>query len=122
MKKGVLGFVLGLVAAGWVSVAAAGQYEQMVGKWTWEGFTIEVTESGEHGVSAKVVNGPKNVGMEMIQSDLAKKGEDFVGKVRHPGNGKVYNTKISRKGPDAWKLDGCTDGGACASGVFTRAE
>ena len=110
------GFVLALSAA----VASAGQFEAMVGKWAWQGFTIEVTRGGDHGVSAEVVDGPKNVGMQMIRSDLSRQDGAFVGQVKHPANGKVYNTRISQKGSDAWKLNGCTDGGACASGVFKR--
>ena len=122
MKRALVATVSGLVLAGWAMVAAAVDYDGMVGKWAWEGFTIEVTKGGEHGVSAQVVDGPKNVGMEMIRSDLERKDGAFVGRVKHPANGKVYNTQISRQGGDAWKLDGCTDGGACASGVFKRVE
>lgn len=69
-----------------------------------------------------MVDGPKNVGREVIRSDLEREDSAFVGRVRHPANGKVYNTKTSREGPDAWKLDGCTVSGACASGVFERVE
>jgi len=122
MRKSVLAVAFGVVLGGGAATASAGQYDAMVGKWAWQAFTIEVSESADHGVSAEVVAGPKNVGMEMIQSDLTKKDGAFVGKVKHPANGKVYNTRISRQGADAWKLNGCTDGGACASGVFERVE
>lgn len=119
MKKFIIGAAFGILAAGG---ASAGQFDAMVGKWAWQDFTIEVSPSGDHNISAEVVAGPKNVGMEMIQSELRKKEGAFVGKVKHPANGKVYNTKISKKSADAWKLNGCTDGGACASGVFKRVE
>jgi len=120
MRNSAVAVAMGLVLGAWIGVANAGKFDPMVGKWAWQDYTIKVSESGPHGVSAKVVDGPKNVGMEMIESDLEKKDGAFVGRVKHPANGKVYNTRISRKGTDAWKLSGCTDGGACASGVFKR--
>lgn len=122
MKRALVATVSGLVLAGWAMVAAAVDYDGMVGKWAWEGFTIEVTKGGEHGVSAQVVDGPKNVGMEMIRSRPEHRADFFVARVKHPSNGKVYHTKISQEGPDTWRLDGCTDGGACATGVFERVE
>lgn len=122
MRKSLLAVTFGLALGATASVAQAGKYEAMVGEWAWEGFTIEVAEGGDHGLSAEVVDGPKNVGMEMIKSELEREDGAFVGRVKHPANGKVYNTKISRKGADAWKLDGCTDSGACASGVFERVK
>jgi len=113
---------LGLVLGGWAATAGAVDFEAMTGQWSWEGFTIEVTESESRGISAEVVKGPKNVGMEMIQSEPKSRADFFVARVKHPANGKIYHTKISRKGPDTWRLDGCTDGGACATGVFKRVE
>lgn len=114
---------VGVMALVWAAGAGAGQYGAMVGQWQWQDFTVKVTESGKHGLSAEVVDGPRNVGMEMIRSELEKKGDAvFVGRIKHPSNGKVYNTKLSRQGEDAWELDGCTDSGACATGVFERAE
>jgi uncharacterized protein (DUF2147 family) len=122
MKESLVATACGLVLAGWATVAGAVDFEAMVGKWAWEGFTIEVTTTGPNGISAEVVAGPKNVGMEMIRSKPEQRADFFVARVRHPANGKVYHTKISQKGPDTWRLDGCTDGGACASGVFKRVE
>jgi len=122
MKKSVCAVAFGLILGTSASGATAGSFDGMVGKWAWEDFTIKVTKSDDHGVSAKVVDGPKNVGMEMIRSDLKEQEGAFVGKVKHPANGKVYNTKISQKSADAWKLNGCTSGGACASGTFKRVE
>lgn len=122
MAKSVTAVACGLALGLAATAANAGNYDAMVGQWAWQGFTIEVTKGGDHGVSAEVVDGPKNVGMQMIRSDLERKDGAFVGQVKHPANGKVYNTRISRKGSDAWKLNGCTDGGACASGVFKRVD
>ncbi len=113
------GFVL-LIAAS--SAALAVDPSKMVGKWTWEGFVVEVTEGGEHGISAKVISGPKNVGMEMIQSKLEDKDGYIVGRIRHPANGNIYNTKLTNPDPDSWALEGCTDKGACAKGVFKRVK
>lgn len=114
---------LGIVSAGTFSVAAlAASIDDMVGKWKWQDFVVECTKGGEHGISCKVASGPKNVGMEMIVSPLQQKGDHFVGKVKHPVNEQVYDTKISMKDKDSWLLDGCTDGGACASGTFVRVK
>jgi uncharacterized protein (DUF2147 family) len=117
-----LAAVLGLALAGWAACAAAVDFDAMVGKWSWEGFVIKVTKSGPHGISAKVVEGPKNVGMEMIRSKPELRADFFIAQVKNPANGKVYHTKISQKGADSWRLDGCTAGGACATGVFKRVE
>jgi len=114
MKK-VLAAVLGMA---FMAVASA---NPMAGKWKWEGFVINVTEGGANGLSAKVESGPKNVGMEMIQSPMADKDGAMVGKVKHPMTGMVYNAKMTLDG-DTWKMDGCTDDGACASGNFTRVK
>jgi len=122
MKGSLVIAVLGFALAGWTATASAENYGDMVGKWSWEGFTIKVTKSDERGISAKVVEGPKNVGMEMIKSQPKNRADFFVAQVKHPANGKVYHTKISQDGQDIWRLDGCTDGGACASGVFERVE
>jgi len=119
----IASFTMGVLVAGMMAVSAlAASIDDMVGKWKWQDFVVEVTKGGDHGISAKVVEGPKNVGMEMIQSALKKEGDFFVARVKHPVNGNVYNTKISMKDKDSWKLDGCTDEGACATGVFVRVK
>ncbi len=116
-------YALGVLAAGAMTVSAmAANVEDMVGKWKWQDFTVEVVKGGNYGISAKVVEGPKNIGMEMIQSPLKKEGDYYVGRVKHPVNGMIYNTKISMQDKNSWKLDGCTDDGACASGVFVRVQ
>jgi len=120
MKK-LAAATIGLIAMGAMAVSAyALDVKKMVGKWKWQDYVVEVTEGGDNGLSAKVVSGPNNVGMEMIQSKLEEKDGKIVGRIKHPGNGKVYNTQLTMPDENAWKLDGCTDDGACASGVFTR--
>ncbi|MGD8310215.1 MAG: DUF2147 domain-containing protein, partial [Chromatiales bacterium] len=112
MKKNLIAAAIGLAACGFVSAVSAGDFAHMTGKWGWEGFTIEVVEADPNGISATVVDGPKNVGMEMIQSPLKPKDDAMVGRVKHPANGEVYNSKMSMPDPDTWQMDGCTDGGA----------
>ena len=125
MKK-IAAAVMGLAVLGLsTSVFAAAHMkamEGMVGKWQWKEFTINCAKGGAHGMSCKVEKGPKNVGMEMIQSDLAMKGGAFVGKVAHPATGETYNAKMVPDGADKFKMDGCTAAGACASGVFMRVK
>ena len=121
MKK-VIGAVFGLAAFGLVSSAALADTSKMVGKWTWEGFTVEVTEGGEFGLSAKVIDGPKNVGMEMIKSKLEPKDGGMVGKIAHPMTGDTYNAQMTNPDADTWHMDGCTDANVCASGDFKRVK
>jgi len=125
MKK-TIAAVMGVAFLG-LSTAALGAGDMkamqgMVGKWTWKDFTINCAAGGAHGMSCKVEKGPKNVGMEMIQSDLVMKDHAFVGKVAHPMTGETYNAKMAPDGPDKFKMDGCTAAGACASGVFVRVK
>ena len=122
MKK-IAAVALGIVSAGVLGVSAyAASMDDMVGKWKWQDFVVECTKGGEYGISCKVASGPKNVGMEMIQSPLKQEGDHFVGKVKHPVNEMVYNTKITMADENSWRLDGCTDQGACASGTFVRVK
>jgi uncharacterized protein (DUF2147 family) len=124
--KRIATFAMGIAAAGMFAVSALADVDSMVGKWKWQDFVVECQKGGEYGISCKVVSGPKNVGMEMIMSPLKevkeKGAEYYAGKVKHPGNGKVYNTKMSRPDENSWKLDGCTDDGACATGTFVRVK
>ncbi len=122
MKK-MIAAAAGLLALGALSVSAmALDASKMIGKWKWQDYIVQVQKGGQYGLTAKVLSGPSNVGMEMIQSKLEDKDGKVVGRIRHPGNGKVYNTRMSMPDENSWKLDGCTDDGACASGVFTRVK
>jgi uncharacterized protein (DUF2147 family) len=116
LRAGVLSVsVLGLAAS-----ANAASPADMVGKWKWTDYTVECKLGGANGVSCTVIDGPKNKGMEMIQSKLEEKGGVFVGDVKHPATGDVYKTKINLKDADTWALDGCTAAGVCATGTFSR--
>ena len=122
MDNKLIAAAIGLAVGGLVSAVSADDFERMIGKWTWEGFTVEVTEAEPHGISATVVDGPRNLGMEMIQSPLQPKGDAIVGRIKHPANAKVYNARMWTPDPDTWHMDGCTDTGACASGTFKRVQ
>ena len=110
--------VFGLVAV--PSAFAASSVTDMIGKWSWEGFVIEVNKCQETEVCAKVLSGPKNVGLQMIKSKLTLKGNSFVGKIAHPQTGDTYNAKMTMADANTWHLDGCTDKNVCASGDFKR--
>jgi hypothetical protein len=45
--------------------------------WRWRDFTLNVKQFHEDSVCAKVVAGPKNVGLGVFTSKLIAKGEDF---------------------------------------------
>jgi len=74
------------------SALASSKYDNMVGTWKWEDFTIQVKKCDQTGVCAKVISGPKNVGMQMIKSKLVEAGDNFVGKVAHPQPGPPETT------------------------------
>jgi uncharacterized protein (DUF2147 family) len=103
------------------SANAAGT-EDMVGKWKWTDYTVECKPGGANGMSCTVIDGPKNKGLEMVQSKLEPKDGAFVGDIKHPATGDIYKAKMILKDPDNWAMDGCTAAGVCASGVFTRVK
>jgi uncharacterized protein (DUF2147 family) len=113
----ILAGVLGFAAA-----AEAASVADMAGTWKWTDYTVQCKEGGANGISCTVTGGPKNVGMEMIQSKLEPKDGAFVGDIKHPANGDTYKTKIQLKDADNWALDGCTAAGVCASGTFSRVK
>ena len=121
MKKNML-FIMLCASCGFNPVFAADGLSSMVGTWKWEGFTIKVSKCDKTEVCAKVVSGPKNVGLEMIRTKLKPTGNNFVGKVAHPQTGDTYNSKLSMANTDTWHIDGCTDKNVCASGDFTRVK
>ncbi len=120
MRKLVVLSVASVIFSFGTVVNAAEGLSAMIGKWKWKEFTIVVKKCDKTEVCAKVVAGPKNVGLDMIKSKLTPRGKKFVGKVAHPLTGLTYNTQLSLTNNDTWKLDGCTDNKVCASGTFTR--
>lgn len=106
--------------------ADAATLDDMIGKWKWTDFTIEVTKCATNpsgaGLCGKVIAGPKNVGMEMIRSKLEGKGDAFVGRIAHPMTSDIYNTRMRMTKPDTWSMDGCTDSNVCAKGDFVRVK
>jgi uncharacterized protein (DUF2147 family) len=120
MKRFILAGAVLSAGIGFVGSANAGGIGDMVGKWKWTDYTVECKEGGANWISCVVADGPKNKGMEMIGSKLEAKGADYVGKVKHPASGDVYNTKLTMKDANTWSMDGCTDAGVCAKGEFTR--
>ena len=107
---------------GLTAVANAAGVADMVGTWKWTDFTVQCQQGGPNGMSCTVIDGPKNKGMEMVQSKLEAKDGAFVGDIKHPATGDIYKTKMVFKDADNWALDGCTAANVCASGVFTRVK
>lgn len=108
-----------IVAGGSASAAAL---QDMLGKWRWQDYTIEVSPCQGDGACAKVVAGPKNVGMDLFASKLVAKGGDWVGQITHPETKETYNTRFQQKDKDRWRLDGCTAAKVCLSGEFVRVK
>ena len=105
-----------------VGAAVADDLREFVGKWRWQDFTIEVVECKAGDVCAKVVAGPKNVGLDLFASKLIAKGNDWFGQIAHPETTEVYNTRFPRKDKDHWRLDGCTAARVCLTGEFVRVK
>jgi uncharacterized protein (DUF2147 family) len=102
------------------SQVAAAELKEMIGKWGWQRFTIEVSECQGDSICAKVVDGPKNVGMQIFASKLIAKGGDWFGQITHPETKEIYNTRLQRAGSDTWRLDGCTAAKVCLTGELVR--
>ena len=105
-----------------ISSATAAEVKDMLGRWRWQKFTIEVTECAGKRVCAKVIAGPKNVGLEIFPSDLTSKNGEWFGQIVNPETGASYNTRMRLTGSMTWSLDGCTTSNVCLSGEFIRAE
>lgn len=104
-----------------LSVSAADRRD-MIGKWRWQKFIIEVQECKGDSLCAKVVAGPKNVGMDVFASQLIAKNGEWFGQIAHPETKELYNTRFQQIGKDRWRLDGCTLTRLCLTGEFVRTE
>lgn len=102
--------------------SAASDAKDIVGRWRWQDFTIEVVECQGDSICAKVTAGPKNVGLNVFSSKLVARGGEWFGQVTHPETKEVYNTRFQRKDQDHWRLDGCTAAKVCLSGDFVRVK
>lgn len=120
MKKFVNVFIALVALSAATSAVAKNDIYSMLGTWKWEDFTIKVDKCDKTEVCAVVISGPKNVGLQMIQTKLSASGDNFVGKIAHPQTGDTYNSKLSMATADTWHIDGCTDNNVCASGDFSR--
>jgi uncharacterized protein (DUF2147 family) len=103
------------------SAAFASEPKDMIGKWRWKQFMIEVSEC-QSNICAKIVEGPKNVGMQVFATNLTAKDGDLFGQVTHPETKEIYNTRFRQDGADRWQLDGCTTARVCLSGEFARVK
>ncbi len=103
-------------------VAVAADVKEMVGKWRWRDFTVEVHECQGGRICGKVIAGPKNAGMELFGSKLVAKDGALFGQITHPETKEVYNTRFQQKDKDRWQLDGCTATKVCVTGEFVRVK
>lgn len=118
----VLGLLSLILSVAFCGLASGASIPDMVGRWTWQRFTIEVRECAGNKICAKVVAGPKNVGMEIFASELTNKDGAWFGDVVNPETGATYRTRIKLTGSGTWRLDGCSASGVCLSGEFVRAH
>jgi uncharacterized protein (DUF2147 family) len=126
MRRNLLGSVNSLVLATFFVATCypglAGELKDMVGKWSWRDFTLEVKQCQDDSVCAKVVAGPENVGLDVFTSKLVAKGGDWFGQIADPETKATYNTRFHQVDKDRWRLDGCTSANVCLSGEFVRAR
>ncbi|HUC45027.1 MAG TPA: hypothetical protein VMR94_00625 [Hyphomicrobiaceae bacterium] len=115
-------FLLILVALAASGSASAASLQDMLGKWRWQDFTIEVRACEGDSACAKVIAGPKNVGMDLFASKLMTKDGDWYGQITHPETKETYNTRFQQRDKDRWHLDGCTAARVCLSGEFVRVK
>ena len=114
-----------IIAIALSACAVAAQAEglaDMVGTWKWTDYTVECKEGGVNGISCIVIAGPKNIGLEMVQSKLESMEGMYHGDIKHPASAEIYKTKLMMKDADTWSLDGCTEAGVCAKGDFVRVK
>jgi uncharacterized protein (DUF2147 family) len=102
--------------------ASAAELKDMIGRWRWQEFTIEVRACQSDSICAKVAAGPNNVGMELFASKLVAKEGNLFGQITHPESKETYNTRFQQKDQDKWLLDGCTAARVCLSGEFLRVK
>jgi hypothetical protein len=111
-----------ILLAGQALAALAADMKEMIGSWRWQNFTIQVRECKGDSVCAKVVAGPKNVGLEIFASRPTAKGGELFAQITHPESKETYNTRFQQKDKDRWQLDGCTNARVCLSGEFIRVK
>lgn len=122
-KMGLFLFGASLALTG---ASDAAEIKNMIGKWKWTDYTVEVKECTTNpsgaGLCGTVIDGPKNKGMEMIRSKLENKDGNFVGHIAHPATGDIYDSKMTFKDADTWSMAGCvvTNTTVCATGDFVR--
>lgn len=116
--------IIALSIWGFISICVAGAAElkDMLGRWTWAAYKIEVSECAGDRVCAKVIAGPKNVGIEIFASELASKDGAWFGQIVNPETGATYNTRMQFTAARTWRLDGCTTARVCLSGELVRSD
>jgi uncharacterized protein (DUF2147 family) len=102
--------------------ASAASLQDMLGTWRWQDYTIEVRACEGSSACAKVIAGPKNVGMDLFASKLIAKDGAWYGQITHPQTKETYNTRFQQMDKDRWHLDGCTATKVCLSGEFVRVK
>ena len=120
--KRCVGICLVIAGGALTAAAQAADLKDMIGRWRWQEFTIEVAECKGDAVCAKVTAGPKNVGLDLFASKLTSKNGAWFGQIAHPETKEIYNTRFQQKDKDRWRLDGCTAANVCLTGEFVRTK
>jgi uncharacterized protein (DUF2147 family) len=123
IKAAIIAFgAVALMSTGVLAQTADPDYDKAVGKWTWEGVTVEVTRCAATEICAHVIAGDNKCGDEMIHSKIEKvDANNGTGKVCNPKDGKIYDSKITSVDADHMAMKGSADG-TVAEGTFTRVK
>ena len=114
---------MALLLVGSSAAALAADLKDMLGKWRFRDFTIEVRECNSANLCAKVVGGPE----ERRQGSCSPPSSwprvaSCSGRLPHPETQEMYNTRFQQKDKDRWQLDGCTAAKVCLTGEFVRVK
>jgi uncharacterized protein (DUF2147 family) len=121
MRRGIV-FALSISSCALAAPIGAAELKDMMGRWTWAAYKLEVSECAGGRICAKVIAGPKNVGMEIFASEFINKEGAWFGQVVSPETGATYNTRMQFTAAKTWRLDGCTASRVCLSGELVRSD
>jgi uncharacterized protein (DUF2147 family) len=123
IKAAIIAFgAAALMTTGAFAFTADPDYDKAVGKWTWEGITVEVTRCDPNELCAKVVAGDDKCGGEMIKGKIEKvDANNGKGMVCNPKDGKTYDSLITSVDADTMAMKGSADG-TVAEGTFKRVK
>jgi hypothetical protein len=103
-------------------LAATAADLKLIGEWRWQNFTIEVRPCQGDSGCAKIIGGPKNVGMEISASKLVANGEECFGQIVHPETKQPTTPDFSRRTRTGGVSTDAHLRKVCLTGEFVRVK